>query len=139
MDNHTGQHLWRRYTIPAPGEPGSETWPKDIPDAWNEILVLLLVQALVAIIGYTACSFLIDRYGRRPVLFLYYFVGAFFHLWFAYAAGIWLYVAIGLVGWANPDPEPVVHRAIESIGATQTGKLICLFSADRTFRHVALP
>ena len=47
-------------------------------------------------------QFLIDRYGRRPVLFLYYFVGAFFHLWFAYAAGIWLCVAIGLVGWVNP-------------------------------------
>ena len=68
----------------------------------TQILVLLLVQALVAIVGYTACSFLIDRYGRRPVLFLYYFVGAFFHLWFASAAGIWLYVAIGLVGWVNP-------------------------------------
>ncbi len=67
-----------------------------------QILVLLLVQALVAIVGYTACSFLIDRYGRRPVLFLYYFVGAFFHLWFAYAAGVWLYFAIGLVGWVNP-------------------------------------
>ena len=34
-DPDTGQHLWRRYTIPAPGEPGSETWPKDIPDAWK--------------------------------------------------------------------------------------------------------
>jgi alcohol dehydrogenase (cytochrome c) len=35
-DPETGQHLWRRYTIPAPGEPGSETWPnKDIPDAWK--------------------------------------------------------------------------------------------------------
>jgi putative MFS transporter len=68
----------------------------------TQILVLLLVQALVAIVGYTACSFLIDRYGRRPVLFLYYFVGAFFHLWFAYAAGVWLYFAIGLVGWVNP-------------------------------------
>jgi len=32
-DPETGQHLWRRYTIPAPGEPGSETWPKD--DAWK--------------------------------------------------------------------------------------------------------
>jgi alcohol dehydrogenase (cytochrome c) len=29
----TGEKLWRRYTIPAPGEPGSETWPKD--DAWK--------------------------------------------------------------------------------------------------------
>ena len=50
----------------------------------------------------TACSFLIDWYGRRPVLFLYYFVGAFFHLWFAYASGVWLYVAIAAVGWVNP-------------------------------------
>ena len=28
-DPETGEHLWRLYTIPAPGEPGSETWPKD--------------------------------------------------------------------------------------------------------------
>ena len=27
-DPETGNKLWRRYTIPAPGEPGSETWPK---------------------------------------------------------------------------------------------------------------
>jgi alcohol dehydrogenase (cytochrome c) len=26
-DPETGAHLWRRYTIPAPGEPGSQTWP----------------------------------------------------------------------------------------------------------------
>jgi alcohol dehydrogenase (cytochrome c) len=25
-DAKTGRHLWRFYTIPAPGEPGSETW-----------------------------------------------------------------------------------------------------------------
>jgi alcohol dehydrogenase (cytochrome c) len=28
-DPDTGRHLWRLYTIPAPGEKGSETWPKD--------------------------------------------------------------------------------------------------------------
>src|SRR5712691_4183228 len=28
-DPDTGTKLWRRYTIPAPGEPGSETWPKN--------------------------------------------------------------------------------------------------------------
>ncbi len=33
-DPETGNRLWRRYTIPAPGEPGSETWPKD-SDAWK--------------------------------------------------------------------------------------------------------
>lgn len=33
-DPETGQKLWRRYTIPAPGEPGSETWPKN-SDAWT--------------------------------------------------------------------------------------------------------
>jgi alcohol dehydrogenase (cytochrome c) len=26
-DPTTGRHLWRRYTVPAPGEKGSETWP----------------------------------------------------------------------------------------------------------------
>ena len=33
-DPDTGTKLWRRYTIPAPGEPGSETWPKN-SDAWT--------------------------------------------------------------------------------------------------------
>ena len=28
-DPTTGKRLWRRYTIPAPGEPGNETWPGD--------------------------------------------------------------------------------------------------------------
>ena len=27
FDPDTGKELWRTYTIPAPGEPGSETWP----------------------------------------------------------------------------------------------------------------
>jgi alcohol dehydrogenase (cytochrome c) len=29
----TGKEVWRTYTIPAPGEPGSETWPKG--DQWQ--------------------------------------------------------------------------------------------------------
>ena len=33
-DPDTGKKLWRRYTVPAPGEPGSETWPKD-NDTWK--------------------------------------------------------------------------------------------------------
>jgi alcohol dehydrogenase (cytochrome c) len=32
-DPETGKKLWRRYTIPEPGAPGSETWPKN-SDAW---------------------------------------------------------------------------------------------------------
>jgi alcohol dehydrogenase (cytochrome c) len=32
-DPETGKKLWRTYTIPAPGEPGSETWPRN-SDAW---------------------------------------------------------------------------------------------------------
>jgi alcohol dehydrogenase (cytochrome c) len=28
-DPETGERIWRFYTIPAPGEPGSETWPDD--------------------------------------------------------------------------------------------------------------
>jgi alcohol dehydrogenase (cytochrome c) len=33
-DPESGEHLWRRYTIPARGEPGNETWPQDT-DAWK--------------------------------------------------------------------------------------------------------
>jgi alcohol dehydrogenase (cytochrome c) len=33
-DPDTGEALWRRYTIPAPGEAGSETWPAN-SDAWK--------------------------------------------------------------------------------------------------------
>jgi alcohol dehydrogenase (cytochrome c) len=34
LDGASGRVLWRRYTIPAPGEPGSETW-KDNNNAWQ--------------------------------------------------------------------------------------------------------
>ena len=35
-DPETGKRLWRTWTIPAPGEPGSETWPHaNKPDAWK--------------------------------------------------------------------------------------------------------
>ncbi|MDQ3996751.1 MAG: PQQ-dependent dehydrogenase, methanol/ethanol family [Gemmatimonadota bacterium] len=27
FDAASGRHVWRRYTVPKPGEPGSETWP----------------------------------------------------------------------------------------------------------------
>src|ERR1700681_4338281 len=33
-DPETGKHLWRTHTIPARGEKGNETWPKDT-DAWE--------------------------------------------------------------------------------------------------------
>jgi alcohol dehydrogenase (cytochrome c) len=33
-NTETGEHLWRRYTIPARGEPGNETWPQD-SNAWE--------------------------------------------------------------------------------------------------------
>ena len=33
FDPETGRELWRTYTVPAPGEPGSETWPKG--DQWK--------------------------------------------------------------------------------------------------------
>ena len=34
LDAATGRLLWRKYTIPAPGEPGSETW-KGKNNAWQ--------------------------------------------------------------------------------------------------------
>jgi alcohol dehydrogenase (cytochrome c) len=33
-DTETGKQLWRRYTIPARGEKGNETWPQDT-NAWE--------------------------------------------------------------------------------------------------------
>ena len=33
FDVNTGKQLWRTYAVPAPGEPGSETWPKG--DQWK--------------------------------------------------------------------------------------------------------
>ncbi|HMA74681.1 MAG TPA: PQQ-binding-like beta-propeller repeat protein [Xanthobacteraceae bacterium] len=34
LDAATGKRLWRQFTIPAPGEPGSETW-KGTTNAWQ--------------------------------------------------------------------------------------------------------
>jgi alcohol dehydrogenase (cytochrome c) len=34
LDAATGKLVWRNYTVPAPGEPGSETW-KDKNNAWQ--------------------------------------------------------------------------------------------------------
>jgi alcohol dehydrogenase (cytochrome c) len=34
LDGATGKLIWRNYTVPAPGEPGSETW-KDKNNAWQ--------------------------------------------------------------------------------------------------------
>ena len=38
FDLETGKFAWRRYTVPKPGEPGSETWPQTGPyrDAWTK-------------------------------------------------------------------------------------------------------
>jgi alcohol dehydrogenase (cytochrome c) len=33
FDPETGKEIWKTYTVPAPGEPGSETWPKG--DEWK--------------------------------------------------------------------------------------------------------
>ena len=32
-DVDTGKEVWKTFTVPAPGEPGSETWPKG--DQWK--------------------------------------------------------------------------------------------------------
>jgi alcohol dehydrogenase (cytochrome c) len=35
LNADTGAQAWRRYTIPAPGEPGSDTWGTQDPEAWK--------------------------------------------------------------------------------------------------------
>ena len=68
----------------------------------SQAITFMLIQALFGFLGYSACGFLVDRFGRRPVLFLYFFIGAIFHYWFAVSSGVWMYVAIACVGWVNP-------------------------------------
>lgn len=68
----------------------------------TQAVTFMLIQAISAFFGYAACGVLVDRFGRRIVLFLYFFIGAFFHLWFAVASGSWLYFAAAAVGWVNP-------------------------------------
>ena len=68
----------------------------------SQAISFALVQGIFGVFGYSICGFLIDRFGRRPVLFLYFFVGSLFHLWFALASGWWMYAAIAAVGWVNP-------------------------------------
>ncbi len=34
LDGATGRVIWRKYVVPAPGEPGSDTW-KDTNNAWQ--------------------------------------------------------------------------------------------------------
>ena len=68
----------------------------------SQAISFALVQGIFGVFGYSICGFLIDRFGRRPVLFLYFFIGSMFHLWFALASGVWMYVAIAAVGWVNP-------------------------------------
>lgn len=70
--------------------------------ALNRAISFALVQALFGFFGYFSCGYLIDQFGRRPVLFWYYVIGAAFHLWFAEATGAWMYAAISGVGWVNP-------------------------------------
>src|SRR5258708_25371666 len=35
LDPERGKKFWRRHTWPAPVKTGSETWPKEISDAWK--------------------------------------------------------------------------------------------------------
>jgi alcohol dehydrogenase (cytochrome c) len=35
LDAATGKQVWRRYTIPAPGEPGADTWGDKDPEIWK--------------------------------------------------------------------------------------------------------
>ncbi len=37
LDADTGEEVWRTYSVPAPGEPGHETWPQDgqWADSWK--------------------------------------------------------------------------------------------------------
>ena len=69
----------------------------------SQAITFMLIQAVAACFGYAAGSLLIDRFGRRIILFLFFFIGTFCHLWFAEGSGIWLYFAAAAVGLVNPS------------------------------------
>jgi hypothetical protein len=43
LDPKTGDMQWKTYSIPAPGEPGSETW-KDNHGAWQTYLAVSVID-----------------------------------------------------------------------------------------------
>src|SRR5262249_19998252 len=89
----------------------------------TQAIAYQLVQAIGGVLGYTACSFLIDRYGRRQVLFLYYFIGAFFHLWFAMSTGLATFAAAflsaGLIPASMDRPVCTLENFTRPISARQ--------------------
>lgn len=87
--------------------------------AMTQAITFVLVQAIAGFFGYSACSFLIDRFGRRWVLFLYFFIGAFFHLWFAETSGIWLYFAAAAVGLVNPGVSGATALYVSELHSTK--------------------
>jgi quinohemoprotein ethanol dehydrogenase len=49
LDATTGKELWRWYVTPAPGEPGSNTWPKD--NEWKHGGALWIYPSVDATLG----------------------------------------------------------------------------------------
>jgi len=68
----------------------------------SEAIGFTLVLAIFASFGYAFCAWAVDRWGRRPVLFCYFFVGALFQMAFALSTGAWMYATIAMVGFVNP-------------------------------------
>lgn len=85
----------------------------------TQAITFMLVQSIAAFIGYGAAGFLMDRFGRRWVLFLYFFIGAFFHLWFAETSGIWLYFAAAAVGLVNPGVYGATTIYVSELHSTE--------------------
>ncbi len=74
-DPETGKQLWRRYTIPARGEKGNETWPQD-NNAWETRRRLGLDHRLLRsrarpdVLGHRqsgAVGLAVPAHGRQPL------------------------------------------------------------------------
>jgi len=70
--------------------------------ALDQALTMSLLLAVGGLLGFLAFGPLVDRFGRRPVLFAGYFCGAFFSLAFALSSGAWMYITVAMVGLVNP-------------------------------------
>jgi MFS transporter, putative metabolite:H+ symporter len=68
----------------------------------TEAVTFALILGVFGAFGQVSGSFLVDIFNRRWVIFVFYFVGAAFHAWFAVSTGLWMYVAFAFVGFVDP-------------------------------------
>jgi quinoprotein glucose dehydrogenase len=134
-DVRTGKRLWTFHTIPHPGEPGAETWPKDAylkeggANAWTGVIVDEKNGIVFAGTGEAAEDF---WGGTRPGDNLY--GDSLIAIDAATGKRLWHFQAIHHGGWDDDFAAPpalitVTHngRKVDAVTATNKQGFIYLF------------